>query len=426
MHLSLRHYIKRTTTVGMIFILIILALIENTYLLNPKLEQAVSTSSGNGHTIESRAVVSVDQMTHITFAAAGDIMFHSPQLISGYDSKSGTYDFKAVFQEVQPIISAADIAIANFETTTAGTANGKYTGYPQFNSPDSVVDAIKYAGFDVLSTANNHSLDMGSKGLIRTVKTIQKRMLDNVGTYIQKPRSRVLLKEVKGVKMAFLSYTESTNGLDKKLTPAERDSLINILDEDKIKEDIWYAKQNKADLIVAFMHWGVEYDNEPSINQKRLAASFAKGGVDIILGSHPHVIQKSEQLKQTGSTSFVIYSMGNFISNQRYETMSNEATEGGIILVFDIQKNLETNQTMIKHVRYVPTWVYRSEKKSDSKYTYRIIPEGTTEFAKILSKGNQQRMKQSYTATVAKMDQQSFTDVALQSRYPKGNVALQW
>jgi len=148
---------------------------------------------------------------NIQLATAGDIMFHDDQLASAYDEQTKTYDFTPFFQDVKNILSTADLTIANFETTTAGPDKA-YTGYPQFNSPDEVVDAIKDAGVDVLTTVNNHSLDTGSDGLKRTVKTIQERGIDTVGTYAKKPSSRVLIKEIEGIKFAIIAYTESTNG----------------------------------------------------------------------------------------------------------------------------------------------------------------------------------------------------------------------
>src|SRR5690625_3902976 len=123
-------------------------------------------------------------------------MFHSTQLESAYDSQTKTYDFKSVFEDVKPIFTEADLALANFETTTAGNAM-EYTGYPIFNSPDETIDAIKDAGIDVLTTANNHSLDTGSQGLKRTVEVIREKGLSSVGTYDEKPESRVFMQEVR-------------------------------------------------------------------------------------------------------------------------------------------------------------------------------------------------------------------------------------
>lgn len=344
--------------------------------------------------------------TNIRIAAAGDIMFHSTQLESAYDAATKTYDFKSVFEDVKPIISAADLAIANFETTTAGSSDHPYSGYPIFNSPDEVIDAIQYAGFDVLTTANNHSLDTGSKGLKRTVQTIHKKGLDTVGTYDKKPDSRVLMKDIKGIKIAILSYTESTNGLGNQYSAEELNAMLNIMEKNRIVDDIREAKELGADLIITFMHWGKEYDETPTKTQVEFAKLMTNEGVDIILGSHPHVIQKSEYIEVEGEKTFVIYSMGNFISNQRRETLDsrNEKTEDGIIINFDIRKNNRNNVTTIENIEYVPTWVYRDKEAGKSKYTYRILPVETFLNSSDISEAFKKRMKRSMDATVTKME----------------------
>ncbi|MGI2298093.1 CapA family protein [Paenibacillus sp. GXUN7292] len=346
-----------------------------------------------------------DQHTTIRIAAAGDIMFHQTQLDSAYDANSKTYDFKSVFEDIKPIISAADLAIANFETTAAGSSR-PYSGYPVFNSPDEAIDAIKYAGFDVLTTANNHSLDTGSEGLKRTVEAIQSKGIDTVGTYNKKPESRVLMKDVKGIKVAILSYTESTNGLGSKYAADELNAMINMMDKTAIVKDIREAKQLGADIIISLMHWGDEYVEQPNAKQIEFAQLMAKEGADIILGSHPHVIQKSEFIETADKSTFVIYSMGNFISNQRRETLDsrNELTEDGIIVNIDIRKDNKTNETTIQHVEYVPTWVYRDKEEGQSKYTYRILPVESYLDSNDISAAFKQRMKRSRDATVSKMD----------------------
>lgn len=353
--------------------------------------------------------VDADHYTDIRIAAAGDIMFHSTQLESAYDAAAGTYDFKSMFEDVKPIISSADLALANFETTTAGDAR-PYTGYPAFNSPDEVVDAIQYAGFDALTTANNHSLDTGSEGLKRTVETLQRKGMATFGTYNRTPDSRVLMKEVKGIRIALLAYTESTNGLGSKYSDDELNAMINLMDTDRIVQDIREAKELGAELIIAFMHWGVEYEEQPNAGQAALAKRMAEEGVDIILGSHPHVIQKSEQIEVQGKKAFVIYSMGNFISNQRKETLDsrNELTEDGIIINFDIRKDNLTNEIMIQNVEYVPTWVYRNKEAGQAKYTYRILPVESFLGGSEIAEEFQKRMKRSLDATVSKLDQTPF------------------
>src|SRR5690625_3826097 len=350
-----------------------------------------------------------DPYINIQLATAGDIMFHSTQITSAYDEQNDTYDFKPFFADVKPILSDADLTIANFETTTAGP-DREYTGYPAFNSPDEVVDAIKDTGVDVLTTVNNHSLDTGSDGLKRTVETIQERGIDTVGTYTTKPDSRVLIKEVEGIKFAIIAYTESTNGLGANYPKEELDAMLNLMEKDKIIADIKEAKNLGADFIISYMHWGIEYATEPNETQIEVAEMMDEQGVDLILGSHPHVIQKSDTIETDEKQTFVIYSMGNFISNRRQETLGDgyELTEDGIILLFDIQKNINTDETTIKHVEYVPTWVYRHQETADATYTYRILPIDDFLQSDEIEAEYKQRMEQSKQSTVEKMIESPF------------------
>ncbi|RJE88441.1 CapA family protein [Paenibacillus sp. 1011MAR3C5] len=361
-------------------------------------------ASGAGASEPSVPVVNEEaSYESIHLAAVGDIMFHNAQLESARVATGG-YDFKPVFEQVKPIIEAADIAIANFETTTAGTDPYKHQGYPRFNSPDEAVDALKEAGFDILTTANNHSLDTGKQGVTRTLDTIQSRGLATVGTYATRPDTRVLLKEVKGIKLAFLSYTESLNGLESLMTPEELDAMVNKVDEAKIQEDVAYAKAQGADLILASLHWGNEYEREPSTGQVNLAQRLSSFGVDIILGSHPHVIQKSEWQQSGDRNTFVVYSMGNFISNQRQETLDNVFTEDGVIVQFEIRKDKQTGATEIHKVDYVPTWVYRDMEPGQQTFAYRILPAEDYSNSLELSDAFKARIERSYQDTMSQMD----------------------
>lgn len=345
-----------------------------------------------------------DTFTDIRIAATGDIMFHSSQLESAYDSDSKTYDFKSVFEDVKPILSAADLTLGNYETTAAGPDKA-YTGYPAFNSPDETFDAIKYAGFDVLTTVNNHSLDTGSQGLKRTVEVIREKGLASTGTYDKKPDSRILWQDVKGIKIAIIAYTESTNGLGSQYGEDELNAMLNLMNKDTIIADIKEAKAEEADLIISFMHWGTEYENDPNAKQVEFAELMAGEGVDIILGSHPHVIQKSEFLEVDDNEAYVIYSMGNFVSNQRIETLGDdsEKTENGVIVNIDVRKNDQTKETFIQNVEYVPTWVYRDKEKEDATYTYRILPVEDFINSDEISDAFKGRMKQGSESTVSKM-----------------------
>jgi len=345
-----------------------------------------------------------ETFTDIRIAAAGDIMFHMGQVEGAYNSSTGNYDFVPVFADVKPYFTGADLAIANYETTAAGPDRG-YSGYPMFNSPDETIDAIKDAGIDVLTTVNNHSLDTGSKGLKRTVQKIREKGLISVGTYDEKPDSRVQMVDVDGINIAIIAYTESTNGLGAQYPEDELHAMMNLMEKDIIKEDINEAKELGADLIISFMHWGIEYAPEPNETQIEFAEMMTKEGVDIILGSHPHVIQKSDFLEVGGNESFVIYSMGNFVSNQRMETLGSgyEPTEDGIIVQLDIQQNDQTKETYIQNVEYVPTWVYRNKENGQSTYTYRILPVDDFINDDTISQSFRDRMQRSFDATISKM-----------------------
>lgn len=345
-----------------------------------------------------------ETFTNIRIAAAGDIMFHMSQITSGLNDETGNYDFTSVFTDVKPYFTEADLALANYETTAAGAERG-FSGYPIFNAPDETIDAIKDAGIDVLTTANNHSLDTGSTGLKRTVQVIREKGLQSVGTYDEKPDSRVLMIDVKGVDVAIIAYTESTNGLGAQYAEDELSAMLNVMDESIIKEDIQEAHDRDADLIIALMHWGIEYAPNPNETQVQFAEMMAEEGVDIILGSHPHVIQESDFLHINENETFVIYSMGNFVSNQRRETLGAgyEPTEDGVIVQIDIEKNDQTEETVIKDVAYVPTWVYRDKTSDASKYTYRILPIDDFRDDSDFSKTFRDRMHDSYDATVGKM-----------------------
>lgn len=417
------HKKNRTITNVLITIILIAILVGSVALaylfFNQKNDDASTESKRETNEIteqiENEQIIKEEEepeekFTNIRISAAGDIMFHNPQIIGGYDETTQTYNFKPYFENVAPILTEAHLAIANFEATLGGPEKG-YSGYPLFNAPDEVVDAIKFAGIDVVSTANNHSLDTGSDGLKRTVKTFNDNGIDTVGTYAEKPNSRVLLKNIEGIKIAILSYTESTNGLGDQYPPDLLNNMLNLMVKDRILNDIEDAKNLEADFIIAFMHWGTEYMEEPNQTQIEFSQMMAEAGVDLILGSHPHVIQKSEVIKTNEHETFVIYSLGNFISNQRKETLGDhrELTEDGLILNIDIEKNHQTNETTIDNVEYIPTWVYRDLKNgSSNQYTYRILPISDFLLSDEISNEYKKRMERSYEATMAKMIENPF------------------
>ncbi len=301
--------------------------------------------------------------TTFTLAAIGDVMCHNTQYIDAYNSDTKEYDFSYVFDEIKFYTQTADISVGNLETSFAGEERG-YSNYPTFNTPDALAYSLKDIGIDVLSTAGNHCLDMGFDGLSRTIDVLNDADIAHLGTYkTQEEQDQVLFKYVKGVKIAFINYTYGTNGIP---VPKDKNFCVNLIDKDLIKKHIETAKSQNADMIVACMHWGTEYRTTANKEQEELADFLFQNGVDIILGNHPHVLEPMEKKTVTledGTTKdcFVIYSLGNFICDQRLDN-----TRNSIILNLTITKHLDGNLTIDK-VDYVPIYMYTDTTKNIKK-----------------------------------------------------------
>ena len=302
---------------------------------------------------------------HISMSVIGDIMCHNSQYTDAYVASSDTYDFSYVFEDIKQYIEPADIAIGNIETTFAGKERG-YSNYPTFNSPEQLATNLKDLGIDVLCTANNHSLDKGYSGLTSTLKFLDDAGISHMGTYDSaESQNEILIKDVNGIKIAFLAYTYGTNGIP---VPKNNPYCINLIDKDLILKHLELAKEQEPDLICVNMHWGVEYKTTQNSEQEELADFLFQNGVDIILGSHPHVLQPMEKKTITledGSTKdcFVIYSLGNFISGQNQEN-----TRNSVILNIECTKSGETNKTTIDSVSYVPIYMYKSSSGKTKRY----------------------------------------------------------
>ena len=289
----------------------------------------------------------------VSMSVIGDIMCHNSQYNDAY--KNGEYDFSYVFDDIKEHIETADLAIGNLETTFAGKDRG-YASYPTFNTPEILAQDLKELGIDVVSTANNHSLDTGYKGIESTIDYLDEAGILHTGTYKSvEDQENIVIKEVNGLKFAFLAYTYGTNGIP---VPSGREYCINLIDKELIKTHLDLAKNLKPDVICVNMHWGIEYQNSPNAEQEELANFLFENGVDIILGSHPHVLQKMESkeiLLSNGElkNGFVIYSLGNFMSGQ---TKAN--TRNSIILKLDIIKEGSTGDLRFENINYIPIYTY--------------------------------------------------------------------
>ena len=302
--------------------------------------------------------------TTLRLIFAGDIMGHTTQISAAKrDAKGKGYDYRPVFKHLKPYFTGADLAVINLEHTLAGEP---YTGYPRFSSPDESMFAIKDAGFDIIATANNHSLDGGKKGLERTLSVLDSMGLKHFGIYrdtAEKDRNYPLIVEKNGIKIALLNYTYGTNMLVE-----ETPNVVNRIDTVLIAADIKKAKLAEPDFIIAFMHWGKEYELKENEEQRELAHFLALHGVRLIIGSHPHVVQPFGKIYVPGYKDSVpvIYSLGNFISNQR-----DRGTDGGI--VFDVTLLKNSSRTKIIDYGYMPFWVHRFSKSNG--YAFRMLPE---------------------------------------------------
>ena len=329
-------------------------------------ENNVQNSTANNTTVNnSTEKPSMQEDATFTMAVTGDIMCHNTMYQDAYNSSTKSYDFSYFFDDVKQHIQTADIAVGNLETTFAGSKVG-YSGYPTFNTPEVLAKNLKQAGFDVVSTANNHCMDKGYKGIESTIDFLDEADLAHTGTFKSKEdQEKILIKNVKGVSIAFLSFTYGTNGI---AIPKDKSYAVNLIDKDLMKSQIELAKKQNPDVICVSMHWGIEYQTSSNKDQKNLADFLFENGVDVILGNHSHVPQEMEKRTiklEDGSTKdgFVIYSLGNFMANQ-----NKKYTQDSAILKLQITKHKDNGKISIDKVNYAPTYMYKNTSKSSKKF----------------------------------------------------------
>ena len=249
----------------------------------------------------------------ISLIALGDNLLHMPVINDG-KKEDGSYDYSHIFKNLQPMIKDADVAIIGQETVFGGQDLG-YSGYPLFNSPSDMGKTLVNEGFDIVLHASNHVLDKGKKGLLNTInfwKDYPSVTVLGVNE-TEEEYNDVEIIEVKGARIAVLNYTYSTNGIP---IPSDMPYMVNMIDRQKIEKDVIFANEN-ADFTIAFMHWGTEYSTKPDSMQKELSSLMCSWGVDLIIGSHPHVIEPVEWIEsENGNKMLVYYSLGNFVSRQ--------------------------------------------------------------------------------------------------------------
>lgn len=326
--------------------------------------------SQNSDSKEKNSVT--EQETSARIMANGDLLYHDIIYISAKKA-DGTYDFHENFEYVKPWLKQADLVLGDFE----GTVNKDHylAGYPLFNAPGEVMDAIKDAGYQVLDLAHNHILDSQIEGVVSTADAIEKAGMTPVGVYTHESRDKapLVIKEVNGIKVAILAYSYGFNGIEQSISQEDYNRYLSDLDEDKMKAEIERAEK-EADITVIMPQMGVEYQIEPTDEQKKLYHKMIDWGADIIFGGHPHVVEPAETVEKDGDKKLIIYSMGNFISNQRIETMQDvenaKWTERGVLMDVTIKK--KSDKTTIETAKAHPSWVSRTPKGGYSPEGYPL------------------------------------------------------
>jgi poly-gamma-glutamate synthesis protein (capsule biosynthesis protein) len=313
----------------------------------------------------AHSLISSMHAQDVTLLFAGDAMQHQSQIDQAF--RDGQYDYSSYFQYLKAEIASADLAIVNLEVTLAGKP---YKGYPQFCAPDEYAQALKEAGFDIFLNANNHIVDRGNAGILRTLSALDSMTVAHTGVFrnkTEKAQHYPLIVEKAGIKFAFLNYTYGTNGFY-----ASPPLTVNYIQQDSIRQDIRRAKESGADVIVANMHWGQEYKMMQNRTQESLAAFMTQEGVDLVIGAHPHVVQPSKTVTDSlGNISQVIvYSLGNLVSG-----MIAPNTEGGQLVKVTLRKS--GDKVRIQSAEYA--LVYRHKAKEGKRINFTVVPVALAE-----------------------------------------------
>ena len=301
-------------------------------------------STGVAPNADGETTQQAELFSRVTFAAVGDNLIHDTVYEQAAARSSSGYDFTDAYERIAEYITAPDVAILNQETIISTEHN--VSSYPMFNSPVEVGEEMLEIGFDVFNIATNHSLDCGEKGLISAINFWKSKNAITCGAYLNREdMSNIPMHEVNGVKIAYLGFTDSANGLS---LPADSEViLVRAADESLLQQRIIKAKET-ADVVIVSAHWGNEYTHEPTDAQRELAEKLAMWGADVIIGTHPHVIQPVEYITNSdGRKTLVAYSLGNFISAQN----RGPRMLGGM-LNFEIVKNNTTGETALENVKF--------------------------------------------------------------------------
>lgn len=299
----------------------------------------------------------------VTLMFVGDVLGHGAQLKCALQP-DGSYSYQRCFAPMRDVFALADIVVANLEVPLGGAP---YTGYPSFSSPDALAIELQQAGVDVLVTANNHALDRGLKGIVRTSRTLDSLQIPHTGTahsaQVRRNNSPLMLSH-NGISIALLSYTTCMNGPTKHLPPY----AVNIADTARIRADYQRACTLGADEVLMFIHWGEEYERTENAAQRRLACWLNRLGIRMVIGCHPHVVQPLSLTPDTDTQKgqATVYSLGNFVSNQRWRY-----SDGGLAVVLRLERR--NGRVCLTHGAAIPFWVAAPLLSNGTK-DFRVFP----------------------------------------------------
>lgn len=334
----------------------------------------------------------------VTIRAVGDVMMHEAQLDAAARPGEG-YDFSAQYADIAPSLMAADYTIANLETTVGLYSDQPYSGFPMFNAPPELLTALREAGVDFVTMANNHILDRFYDGMLLTMDNVEAAGLAYGGVNRSKEEQlEPNIVEVGGVKLGMLCYTDYTNGLEKRSDPQARESGVNYIEDADFAAEVQKLREAGADAVIAYMHWGREYRREANDEQRAVTDRLLAAGVDVILGSHPHVVQPAGMREVTLADgtkheALVAYSLGNFNS-----AMTDEYTDSGIILEFTLVEQ-EEGGFAVENIGFVPTYCWEKDGVFTTIHAlpyYDEAPEG-------MSDAQHQRLRKSVDDVTALM-----------------------
>ncbi len=322
---------RQITHIVLIILMVVVAIIPLLLIPQPQTLSCEIDSTPTPHLRRARIL------------AVGDLMQHEEQLKAALQADSCTYDYTPCFKYVEPYFRDADISIVNLETTLSDS--GPYSGYPTFKSPAVLGAEIKRIGVDLVAMANNHCLDRSRRGVQNTTRILDSLGIERIGVYADSSdykKNAVKYIERGGIRFAFVNYTYGTNGI-----PLPKGIVVNLIDTVVMAQHLKSISRSECDCVVALMHWGNEYERRPHPSQVKIKEFLHRHGVDLILGSHPHVIQ-SYEVDSLGRIT--LYSMGNFISNQR-----TSPRDGGLMAQIDIEEIAEGEFNY--HLKLIPVWV---------------------------------------------------------------------